>query len=553
MLDPVWIVLVGVTIVLVGILALRLHAFLALTLAALAVASLTSPGMLQSHNVQQVAAPVVVEGSSTDQVVIDLDNRPNLAGLTDLLIVRTDDANLWQVQTPVRLLHTQSSTDQTQAVAQPLEAYEPRPGDLAVHPLDWRRVEKSASTIAPVRVATAFGSMCGKVGILIAMAAIVGKCLLESGAADRIVRRSLAFFGERNAPVAFISSGFLLSIPVFFDTVFYLMIPLAKALRIQTGKNYLLYVLSLIVGGTMAHSLVPPTPGPLIVVEQFGIDLGLMIIAGCCVGVFTSIAGYFYSKTLNHYWDLPLRETPDMTLQDIEEMVSRKTESLPPLWLSLLPILLPLLLIGNVTVFKVLEISANSPWMRTAQVLGDKNVALILAAAISLGMLAWQKRATRADLTKSVAAALSTGGIIILITAAGGAFGEMLAETGITKYLAQIDTRSPIVLLLIGYFLTTLIRTIQGSATVAMITSSGVLAGMADPAYLGFHPVYLALAIGCGSKPIMWMNDSGFWTMCKMSGMTDIEGLKAITTMTAFISLVGLGVTIIGAIVLPLV
>lgn len=117
----------------------------------------------------------------------------------------------------------------------------------------------------------------------------------------------------------------------------------------------------------------------------------------------------------------------------------------------------------------------------------------------------------------------------------------------------MIDSKSPVLLLVIAYLLTMTIRTVQGSATVAMLTTAGVLSSMASPEFLGFHPVYLALAIGCGSKPLMWMNDSGFWTMCKMSGMTDIEGLKAITPMTLFISVVGLIVTIAGAIILPLV
>ncbi len=125
------------------------------------------------------------------------------------------------------------------------------------------------------------------------MAAIIGKCLLDSGAADKIVRSALKLFGERGAPGAFVSSGFLLDIPVFFDTVFYLMVPLGKALRVRTGRNYLLYVLTIVCGATMAHSLVPPTPGPLFVAESLGVDLGLMILCGCVVGLFASTTGHY--------------------------------------------------------------------------------------------------------------------------------------------------------------------------------------------------------------------------------------------------------------------
>ena len=108
--------------------------------------------------------------------------------------------------------------------------------------------------------------MCGKIGIIIAMASIIGKCLLDSGAADKIVRTVLRWLGARRAGISFVGSGFLLAIPVFFDTVFYLMIPLGKAMRLRTGGNYVLYILAIVAGASMAHSLVPPTPGPLVAV-----------------------------------------------------------------------------------------------------------------------------------------------------------------------------------------------------------------------------------------------------------------------------------------------
>src|SRR5690606_11765433 len=151
--------------------------------------------------------------------------------------------------------------------------------DIAQYDMDARELaradaERLAAQTVPDRVAEGFGSTCESIGILIAMAAIIGKCLLDSGAADRIVRSTLRLFGERGAPAAFMTSGFMLGIPVFFDTVFYLMIPLGKALRMRTGRNYLLYVLTIVCGATMAHSLVPPTPGPLFVAEQLGVNLG---------------------------------------------------------------------------------------------------------------------------------------------------------------------------------------------------------------------------------------------------------------------------------------
>ena len=113
------------------------------------------------------------------------------------------------------------------------------------------------------------------------MASIIGKCLLDSGAADKIVRTLLKLFGEARASVSFVGSSFLLSIPVFFDTVFYLMVPLAKAMRMKLGQNYLLMIMAIVAGGSMAHSLVPPTPGPLVVAEEFNVSIITLIVAGC--------------------------------------------------------------------------------------------------------------------------------------------------------------------------------------------------------------------------------------------------------------------------------
>ena len=153
----------------------------------------------------------------------------------------------------------------------------------------------------------------------------------------------------------------------------------------------------------------------------------------------------------------------------------------------------------------------------------------------------------------AVQQALASAGIIILITSAGGAFGTVLQETGIGGAIEKLSVSYQVAAIPLAFFLTSLIRTAQGSATVAMVTAAGVFSGMADPAQLGFHPVYLALAIGCGSKPIWWMNDSGFWVVTQMSGMTEAEGLRALTPMAAIMGIVGLLVTMTFARLFPLI
>ena len=200
------------------------------------------------------------------------------------------------------------------------------------------------------RIAGTFGNTAAKIGILIAMASIIGTCLLRSGSADRIIRSALKLFGENQAPAAFLSSGFTLGIPVFFDTVFYLLVPLNKALTLRTGKNYLFYLTATVAGAAMAHSLVPPTPGPLFVASELGVDLGVMILGGLTVGVFTIAGGYLYASWANKKWTVPLRDSGDVTLDELNALMKKEDRDLPPLWLALTPIILPLILISTNTI-----------------------------------------------------------------------------------------------------------------------------------------------------------------------------------------------------------
>ncbi|MGB1707320.1 MAG: GntP family permease, partial [Rubripirellula sp.] len=166
----------------------------------------------------------------------------------------------------------------------------------------------SALITAPGRLTAAFGHTVGKIGILIALASIIGQCLLESKAAAVIVDRLLKLTGPKRAPEALAASSFLLGIPVFFDTVFYLMVPLARSLRERVGKNYVLFILAILAGGSIAHSLVPPTPGPLLVAEQFeDVSIANMMIAGLAIGACSSVISLFVARVINRCVKVPLR------------------------------------------------------------------------------------------------------------------------------------------------------------------------------------------------------------------------------------------------------
>ena len=217
------------------------------------------------------------------------------------------------------------------------------------------------------RVASAFGSTAGGIAIVIAMAAVIGKCLMESGAADRIVQAFLKAMGEKRSSLALAGSGFVLSIPVFFDTVFYLLVPLARSLYRNTHTHYLKYVLAISAGAAVTHTLVPPTPGPLLMAQQLGVSLGTMIGVGALIGIPASIAGLAYGAWLDKRMPIEMRALPGD--EDLDTDTPDSNRKLPGLLVSLLPILLPVILIGINT---VLETQANGE--RAAQLQADEKV-----------------------------------------------------------------------------------------------------------------------------------------------------------------------------------
>lgn len=484
-----WLVTLSIVLVLVSILVFRLHAFLTLLLAALMVAALTAPDSLRRH--------------------------------------------------------AASEQESGQFTAAEADAF--------------------VTSSAVSRVASEFGSTAGRIGILIALASVIGGCLAESGGAATIVDRILKLTGPKRAPEALAVSSFLIGIPVFFDTVFYLMVPLARSLRRAIGKDYVLFILAILAGGSLAHSLIPPTPGPLQVAEILNIDVGVVLITGLTIGAISSTLSLASARLINHFVDVPLRAIEGDSETASEEVdASREPPAVDPTGVettaqrrpkfieSVLPIVVPVVLITTASVLAYLSKSGGiqpSGVTRFLSTVGDKNIAIAIGLGFAMSLTRYIKPDRRQSL---VSRSLASAGNIILITAAGGAFGKMLYHAGIAKAVGDlVDADAGLMLLPLAFLVTTAIRTLQGSATVAMVTAAGVLQGFASSPDLPFHPVYLAMAIGAGSKPISWMTDSAFWVITRMSGMTEAEGLKVISPMSTAMGVSALLVTMVVAWLVP--
>ncbi len=534
-------VLLGTGLVIGVILGLRLHAFLALIGAALIVVTATPETLRLRSTARPQAAEVTAFDDATSTVQFSAGTAKTLKSPGAYHII-AKHAGSADATTVARLDHPPDSP-QSWHSDHPLSS-----GDLLVAEADWPKIVTTTRLNPGEVVAQGFGNTTASIGLIIALASVIGACLMESGGAERIVQAMRRLLGEKHTALAFVPSGFLLCIPAFFETVFYLLIPLGKALRKKTGRDYLLYILAIIAGATMAQSLVPPTPGPLFVADAFHIKIGTMMLAGAIVGLLAAAAGYTFALWANRRWDIPLRDTPTTP----SETPATTSRPLPSLLWSLVPIVLPISLIVWQS-FLDEPGAASTPVRRLAALLGNKNIALALGALSGLLLLAqrlgWNWRA----LGKPLNHALEGAGLILLITPAGGAFGYALRATDIGGLISDSFTGSRAWLLPAAFCITMFMRLAQGSATVAMITGAGIIAPVAAGLPLPYHPIYLALAIGCGSKPVSWMNDSGFWIISRMTGMTEAETLRTMSVMMGVMGFAGFGVTMLGAWLLPFV
>ena len=370
--------------------------------------------------------------------------------------------------------------------------------------------------------ASELGAVCGKIGIVIALASIIGVCVMESGAADKVVRRFIAAFGESRAALALVVGGFLLGLPIFFDTFFMLLIPLARAMRLRTGKDYTLFVLAICCAGAVTHSLVAPHPGPLAMAEALKVDLGWSVIVGALACILPVAFGWQVAKWLNCRCDVPLRETPGVTLAELRAIANKPERELPSFAASVSPVLLPIVLISTASFLTAFGGTARQGFAYPLiEFIGNRNIALLIGALLAMTLVVRHRKLTLTELGALLGPALETAGVIILITSAGGAFGLMLKHAGVGEAIRQVAAGSNINLLLLAWAVACMMKFAQGSATVSMLTTAAMMVGVTSGADLPYHPMYLFLAIGFGALGISWMNDSGFWVISRLSGFTE--------------------------------
>ncbi|QGU96002.1 GntP family permease [Clostridium bovifaecis] len=403
-------------------------------------------------------------------------------------------------------------------------------------------------------VGKGFGDMMVSIGLPIGFGVIMGQLMSDTGAANVIAETIVKKFKNEKAIIAVGAAGFILSIPVFFDVTFVILIPIGIAIARQINKPICFVTGALSAGAAIAHGLVPPTPNPLAAGDLFGFNVGVMIIAGLVIGALAYIGTItVYTRILGKQGFWKNEQDVNHSSTVVEELSKDKPinpKGRPAFWVSMLPIIVPVICILTGTVGEAMYGKDNVP--QIAVFLGNKLIAILLGTLAAYAMS--YKYLGKKGVDESANEGLKTAGIVLLVTGAGGSFGAVIKATNIGATLIEamgINTNNVIMVLLFAYFIGFIFRVVQGSGTVAGITSMTIMATIAPT--VPVHPVYIALACLAGGNSVGHVNDSGFWVATNLSGLTVTGGLKTYT-LPIFITTVFIMIfTMIGALVLPMV
>lgn len=435
-------------------------------------------------------------------------------------------------------------------------------------------------------ITAGFGSTLGSIGIVIGLGVAIGKILEVSGAADALARSFLRAFGKGREEWAMGTVGSLVSIPVFCDSGYVIMNPLARAIaRVKRG-GYVALALALGCGMTLTHHMVPPTPGPLAATGILGADLGLVIVVGLIFSIILLPVVVLYARWIGPKLedeiipevrevvygrlatvggggssgggsaDLPASEHDGRRghdghvsdeVADVETYDPSTHLGEPPAgekhrqvgaFLGSLPLLVPLVLIVLNTVTAAVDRNQQgvlegdydaASWTTPFAFFGNPVVALIIGAILAVYVLL-PRWTPRTKVQGWLADAAASAGLILLITGAGGAFGQVLRDSGVGDALAEAIASTALPAFLVPFVIATVVRIAQGSGTVAMITAASVTAPLVDT--LGIDPVVAVLACTSGSMVLSYFNDSYFWVVTRFTGLEGTAALKGWSGIT---------------------
>ena len=378
------------------------------------------------------------------------------------------------------------------------------------------------------------GGTLGHIAIVVGLGTMLGKMMAESGGADQIALTLIRLFGEKNIHWAMMVIGLIVGLPVFFEVAFVLLIPIAFTVARRTGKSILLIGLPMVAGMSVVHGLVPPHPAALMAVSAFNANIGRTVFYALLIGVPTAvIAGPLFALWIS----------PRMHLSPDNPMAEQFTEHdtnrpLPNFFLTLFTILNPvlLMLIGG---WADTLATPGSGFNSALKLLGNPDIALLIGVITGFFTLGTLQGFTREQMLQFSNDCLAPTATITLLIGAGGGFGRILQDSGVSQAIIAVALNAHISLIVLAWLVAALIRLATGSATVAMTTAASIVAPIAlhSP---GVSPELLAISTGAGSLIFSHVNDGGFWLVKEYFHMTVPETLKTWSVCETIISVVAL-------------
>ena len=383
------------------------------------------------------------------------------------------------------------------------------------------------------------GGTLGHIAIIVALGTILGKMMAESGGSEQIAYTLIRLFGEKNIPWAMMVIGLVVGLPAFFEVGFVLLIPIAFTVARRTNTSLVLVGLPMVAGLSVVHGLVPPHPAAMLAVATYKADVGRTIFYALIIGVPTAvIAGPLYAKLIAPHVQLP---ATNPMAADFEDHGAR--HALPPFSIALLTILLPvlLMLIGSwADVFA----RAGSGSNQAIRLIGNDDMALLIGVLFSFFTLGRMRGFSRETILRFSNECLAPTAMITLLVGAGGGFGRVLQDSGVSKAIVSVAMLTHVPVLLLAWLLAALMRLATGSATVAMTTAAGIVAPIALHS-AGVRPELLAIATGAGSLIFSHVNDGGFWLVKEYFNMTVPQTIKTWSMCETIISVTALLFTLL--------
>ncbi|MFE2034444.1 GntP family permease [Streptomyces scopuliridis] len=404
-------------------------------------------------------------------------------------------------------------------------------------------VQKSA---AVSMIETGMGGILGHVAIIIGLGTMLGAILEVSGGAEVLSARLLNLFGEKRAPLAMGVTGVVFGIPVFFDVGIFVLAPIVYAATKRSGKSILLYAMPLLAGLSMTHAFLPPHPGPVAAAGLFKVDLGWVILMGVIVGVPAVLAAWAYAAWIGKRifvevpQDMVEAAAEAKAAVAAEQRASGVTPRETPVALGTVLAIIgtPLLLILLAT-FSSIALDPSTG-RSVIEFFGHPFVALTIALLLAYYLLGIRRGWSRKSLETVSTASLKPVGNILLVVGAGGVFGAVLKGSGIADALADTFNDVGLPVILLAWLISVVLRVAQGSATVAIVTTAGIVVPLVEGQGLSqAHLALIIMAISAGSIFASHVNDGGFWMVAKYFGISERDTLKSWTVLETVLSVAG--------------